>query len=154
MLVSLEVACGGVLSETCHVLLTHEEQLASEINTLHLAGATENWLLDVACVLQYLEGHESGLGDDKEVEAVSCAAQRVLAMACDNGCPHLAEKMLAGCLVHLVGRSGIQAAEEASKVSGSGLGLLHRAVRSGNAEMVECLLTWGRRHRCGNLQGC
>lgn len=151
MLVSLEVACGGVLSDTCHVLLTNEKELASEINSLRLAGSTENWLLDIACVLQYVEGHESGIGNDQGVDAISCAAQRVLAMACDNGCPHLAEKMLAGCRVQIGDKTGLQVAEEASKASGSGLGLLHRAVRSGNIKMVECLLAWSRQERYRNL---
>ncbi|GMH42007.1 hypothetical protein BSKO_09926 [Bryopsis sp. KO-2023] len=140
-LYTMEICCGSLLSESRCVFLTDNATLRREINSLPGSTFTDQDLSDVGMIAHFLQNPGEGKVSPCRI---SCRARKLLCLACDHGCVALAELMMAGAVASRKGKQSVLAAEDASSSAGGGLKLMHRAVRSGNVELVRKLKSWGK----------
>ncbi|KAK9831502.1 hypothetical protein WJX81_003281 [Elliptochloris bilobata] len=156
-LIWLEVERGAQLSAPQPLLLLPEGclALAAELVALLAEGSAagaSGWqggtglLADLGLVLRAHTGRgaTADARNAPAADSVMRTARRLLAFACDAAAPKLAQYLLR----EAAGPSGSTAGavdDINGATQGDGLTLLHRAVRSGSAGMVDLLLDFGHR---------
>ncbi|KAK9824970.1 hypothetical protein WJX81_000184 [Elliptochloris bilobata] len=153
-LIWLEAERGPLLGTPRPLLLLPEgcQELAGEVARLLAGGDAQGadaLLVDLGLVLRS-RAERGALGDMHVPPTDGFAIQsvrRLLALACDAGAPALAAFLLPEAASSGAGPRGSALDKvgtiNAATQGGDGLSLLHRAVRSGSAAMVDALLSFG-----------
>jgi hypothetical protein len=120
---------------------TQPDQATQPGHVTATADACEGFLADLGLVVRH-----SGAAGGAAPDLATRTARHLLAFACDAGAPSLAAFLLPAASANCSSAAELVAAVDAVE-SGNGSGgsttLLHRALRSGCAQLTEGLLAWG-----------